>query len=370
MRKIATLASVSILQKTHQFAIRYERHLSVLSMAVGFLLDNTFLRRADLGPETLLLYFYLASSGLLIFGIHLAEEGVWKGKYALSLRPWLPILLQGISGSMFSAFLVFYGRSASLLASWPFLLVLFLVFAGTEIFHSYHDRLAFQSAIYFFGIFSFCIYTVPLLVGRIGEDVFFLSGLAAFFIFAIFFALLFFTGPKRLRASALKISAAVGAVFLLINVFYFTHLLPPLPLSLRDIGVYHVVAKTNIGYVVFGEQESWLSDFLGVTDVHILPGQAVYVYSSVFTPIVIKTDVVHLWEYWNSTKGVWVQNTRIEFPVVGGADGGYPGFSEIDGIPPGLWRVSVETPDGRLIGRVEFTVEYVSVAPSLTYDVL
>lgn len=357
-------------QKVQRFIVRYERHLSVLSMVGGFILDNLALERADLPFETYLLYSYLALSGVFILAIHLAEEGVWKGKLASYSRPWLPLALQFISGSMFSAFLVFYSRSASLLSSWPFLAVLFAVFAGTEIFKRYQDRLAFQSAILFFGIFSFAIYSVPLWMGRIGSDVFLLSGAAALAVFSIFFALLFATGPRRLKAATKKILASVLGVLAVVNIFYFTHLLPPLPLALRDIGVYHSVTRIGGGYAVQGEEESWLSAFLGESDVRIRPGEPVYVFSSVFTPVAVKTNIVHRWERFDTIQNRWVLNSIIAFPASGGRDGGYRGYSEVGSIPPGQWRVSVETPDGRLIGRVAFTVSYVSAEPALTESVL
>ena len=361
---------MSIFQRARAFATCHERPLSVLSMAVGFFLDNTLLWRADLSPAILLLYSYLAASGIFILAMHLAEEGVWRGKSAALLRPWLPIALQFVSGATFSAFFVFYSRSTSILFIWPFLAMLLAIFAGMEIFHTYHDRLAFQNVVYFLALFLFSIYAVPLAVGRIGADVFLLSGAVAVLAFSVFLALLVVTGRRRFAVNAKKIFIGAGGVLILMNTFYFTHLLPPLPLSLRDIGVYHSIVKTNDGYAVSGEEESWLSAFLGRSIAHILPGEPAYVFSSVFTPVAIKTDIVHRWERWDTLQNKWILNNVVEFPVLGGRDGGYRGFSEISSIPAGLWRVSVETPDGRLIGRVEFTVDYVSEEPPLVNQVL
>ncbi len=352
------------------WVVRYERHLSVASMILGFIADNLFLRRPDLLPETLLIYFYLVSSGLLIFLIHLAAEGIWKGKFAAFLRPWLPIALQFIFGSWFSAFFVFYSRSASLGASWFFLLILLAIFVGTEIFRKYRDRLALQNAIYFFGIFSFSVFALPLALGTVGTGVFLLSGVVSVVVFCVFFGLLLLTGPSRLGPSASRILGSVAAIFIFMNVFYFAHLLPPLPLSLKDIGVYHSVVRTGAGYQALGEHRSLVSSLLGSQAVHIRKGDAVYVFSSVFTPVAIRTNLVHRWERWDASQKGWIVTSTVSFPVSGGRDGGYRGFSVIEGIPEGEWRVSVETPDRQLIGRITFTVESVPEEPALEKKIL
>lgn len=356
--------------RTRQFVTRYERILSVVATALGFLADNLLLGRADELPGKLLLYFYFVSAGILILLIHSAEEGVWKGSWQALLGPWLPLALQFIFGSTFSAFLVFYSHAASLSVSWIFLLILFAVFAGTEIFKHYQDRLVYQCALYFFSLFSFCVYYVPLLVGSIGTGVFLASGAASVLLFLLFAVVLYFTGRTRFSANLRRIVFVAGAVYAGMNFLYFAHVLPPLPLSLKDIGAYHSVVRTDTGYQVSGESLPWLQGFFGTYDVHIKAGDAVYVFSSVFTPIAIQTDLVHRWEYWDDAKRQWITAGVIRFPVSGGRDGGYRGFSEIQGIAEGKWRVSVETPGQALIGRIGFTVSYTEEEPPLAQGVL
>lgn len=348
------------------FVVRYERHISVLSMVGGFVLDNLALSRADLPFETYLLYVYLSLIGICILIVHLVEEGVWKAKLFSLARPWLLIALQFVSGSMVSAFLVFYSRAASLSATWPFLILLLAIFAGTELFKRYQDRLGYQCAIFFFGIFSFSVYEVPIMIGKVGTDVFLLAGTIAVVIFALFCLALLVTGQKRFTAAAPRVFSGAAAVFIILNVLYFTHLLPPLPLALRDVGVYHSLVRTADGYAVSGEPEPLIDDLLGVAHVHVLAGGPVFVFSSVFTPVAIQTDIVHRWEHWDGAENRWVVSAVVGFPVTGGRDGGYRGFSEIDGIPEGQWRVSIETPAGAVIGRIAFDVTYVTTAPPLS----
>ena len=43
--------------------------------------------------------------------------------------------------------------------------------------------------------------------------------------------------------------------------------------------------------------------------------------------------------------------------IAGGREGGYRGYTIKQRVMPGDWRVDVETPEGRIIGRVSFRVE-------------
>jgi hypothetical protein len=56
---------------------------------------------------------------------------------------------------------------------------------------------------------------------------------------------------------------------------------------------------------------------------------------------------------------------KISYPISGGSAQGYKGFSERFAVTPGEWRCDVETVQGQLIGRVQFTVVAASTSPSL-----
>jgi hypothetical protein len=351
-----------------RFVIRYERHLSVFGMAVGFLLDNAALKEINGLPETLLLTFYFFATGLLIIAVHLAE--VREYPRLKRARPWLLLALQVVIGSWYSAFLVFYSHSASFSATWPFLVILFFLFAGTEIFKSYQDRLAYQNALYFFAIFTYATALVPLVLGSVGTLAFLVSGAVSAALFTGFFWLLYVLGAARLRAARLRVVSAVAVVFAIINIFYFAHLLPPLPLTLRDIGVYHSVTKSGDAYAAKGEPSGFLARFFGDEAVHVVKGDPVFVFSSVYTPITVKTTLIHRWERYDETQKKWVAASLVEYGVQGGRDEGYRGYSELPRIPAGQWRVSVETPNGALIGRIGFRVEYAAEEPALVQSTL
>lgn len=48
--------------------------------------------------------------------------------------------------------------------------------------------------------------------------------------------------------------------------------------------------------------------------------------------------------------------SRIAYPIVGGRDGGYRGYTYTSSIVPGFWWVTVETGEGKVIGGTMFVV--------------
>ena len=54
--------------------------------------------------------------------------------------------------------------------------------------------------------------------------------------------------------------------------------------------------------------------------------------------------------------------------AIGGRDGGYRGYSIKNDVTAGKWRVNVKTGDGKLIGRVGFTVEDVQRRATTTLE--
>ena len=75
---------------------------------------------------------------------------------------------------------------------------------------------------------------------------------------------------------------------------------------------------------------------------------------SVFAPAGISVPIVHRWEFFNASANEWQTATRVVFPLTGGRDDGFRGFSEKVALTPGKWRCSVETERGALIGRRTF----------------
>jgi hypothetical protein len=353
-------------QKFFLWMKKYERHLSALAMLAGFIVDNLFFTRVDLGRTQVLLAAYTAACFISIPVLQAIEmrraSGTGSG---MRWRVIFPLITQFALGGFWSAFVIFYGRSADFGASWPFLVFLFLIFLGSEYFHQYHQRLVFTSVLFFFALYSYAIFAVPIYTHTIGTVTFLESGVIAICVFALFTMLLRAIARERFLGDVWRIRAGALTVLVLMNVFYFTNVLPPLPLSATAAGIYHNVSHVPGAYLGVEEvNQPWQVRYLGFAPtLHVVTGESIYAYSSVFAPTALTTSVVHVWQWYDPTQKAWVTRASIAYPIVGGRDGGYRGYSLLPIREAGKWRVNVETSDGRVIAELPFTVEIVSSEP-------
>ncbi|MBU6388613.1 DUF2914 domain-containing protein [Patescibacteria group bacterium] len=345
---------------------KHEKHLSALAMVAGFIADNLLFIRVDLLQTQMLLAGYTAACFIAIPLLHWIESRATRAGAPLPRwRIVLPFVTQFALGGFWSAFVIFYGRSAVLGASWPFLLFLFLILLGSEYFHRYHARLVFTSVLFFFALYSYAIFAVPIYTGTIGTLSFLESGAVAIGVFALFTIILRVLARERFLADVWRIRAGALAVLFLMNVFYFTNILPPLPLSSEAAGVYHTVWRVPGAYLATSETgQSWQVRYLGFPPtLHTVPGESLSAYSSVFAPTTLATSIVHRWQWYDPVQKQWVLKATVAYPIVGGRDGGYRGYSTVLASETGQWRVNIETIDGRLIERLPFTVEQAALPP-------
>jgi len=342
---------------------KYERHLSAFFMLAGFGIDSLFFERVDLWQTHAAFAAYTALCFAAIPLLHWFEtRAVSDASAYVRARLVFRFAIQFALGGFWSGLVIFYGRSADVGASWPFLLFLVLVLLGSEYFARYHERLVFTSVLFFFALYSYAIFAVPVYTHTIGPLTFILSGVVAVGIFALFTAFLRALARERFFADIWRIRAGALAVFLVLNVFYFTNILPPLPLAASAAGVYHSVWRVPGAYLAMMEEaESWGVRYLGFAPtLHLAYGEPLSAYSAVFAPTALRATIIHRWQWYDETKKQWVQKAVIAYQIVGGRDGGYRGYSTINPGETGKWRVAVETSDGRLIARLPFTIERVA----------
>lgn len=343
---------------------KYERRLSALAMITGFIVDNLFFGRVDLWQTQAVFASYTAICFLTIPLLHRIEARAARGIARPRWRPLLPVATQFALGGFWSGFFVFYGRAAVLSASWPFLLFISAFLVGNELLHHYHDRLVFTSILFFFALYSYAIFAVPIYTGSIGTVTFLESGAVASILFALFTMLLRLLGRERFLADERRIRVGAFSVLVIMNIFYFTNVLPPLPLSAEAGGIYHAVWRVPGAYLAESETEPWQVRYFGVTPtLHVTPGESLSAYSAVFAPTTLTTTIVHRWQWYDPIAKRWVTKAVVAYPIVGGRDGGYRGYSTVLMSEAGEWRVNVETGDGRVIASFPFSVEMVALPP-------
>ncbi len=350
---------MSFLKRAVHFYKTHEHRISSYALLLGFIVDNFTLRRIDLFFENLVMISYLIIAGVSIALLNILEERGRASLHPIFARAHtlLSLAIQFVFGGLFSAFLVFYSRSASLISSWPFVLILLGLLIGNEFFKKHYERLVFQVSIYFIALFSYFIFSVPIVLGTMGPLVFILSGLVSIFVISLLLFGLRRVVPRRYAEGKRIMPWAIGMLFLLINILYFTNIIPPIPLSLKSAEAFHGVERVGGGYNVLAEKREWYETFFPTKTLHVSEGGSAYVFSAVFAPTRLQTSIVHHWQHYSEERGQWVSSNRVDLPILGGRGGGYRIYSFKRGIAPGLWRVNVETAGGLSVGRLEFKVE-------------
>ncbi len=337
--------------------MKYERHMSAGALAGGFVVDTLTFQRIDFLFGHAMLFAYLGIAALSIIFMNARAAGRLNFPVALKTAPFFPVFAQYAFGGLFSAFAIFYTKSASLAASWPFLLFIFALLLGNEIFRARYQRFGFQVTLFFIVLFSFLIFYLPVIVGNMSVAIFLLSGVISLVISALFVYMLLRIAPLEVARGRKVATFGIVASFTLINFMYFVNIIPPIPLALQDAGVYREILRRADGsYELVGEKKELLDMFRPTQKVSLISGEPLYFYSAVFAPTKLETTIVHRWQYFDDTSGEWVTASDIAFPISGGRGEGYRGYSMKTALFPGLWRVRVMTERGAVIGQFRFEI--------------
>jgi len=346
----------------------YERPISSISLLAGFVFDSIFLKRVDLFIENfwIVVHLLIAAIGIILLNLYEDRKIAEREKVPGRIHFWLIILMQFAFGGLYSTFLVFYFRSATLATSWPFLLLLAANLIANEALKHHYSRLSFQISVLYISVFSFTIFFVPVVLHRIGPEIFILSGLISLLLLGGFIHLLRLFTRERFHHSRRILRWSIASIFIGINLLYFANLIPPIPLALKDAGIYHAITRdANGDYQALAEPGDWRDFFRLYQPVQLVPGESVYAFSAIFSPAKLDPDIIHEWQNYDERAGKWLTNSRVELPIIGGRDGGYRTYSIRNNLADGKWRVNVETKSGQLIGRINFVVKTVAAEPTL-----
>jgi len=349
---------------------RYERPLSSASLIGGFVFDALVLKRVDLFWENFWIVVHLAVVAACIILIHLQEHAEIDAKNPHKLHFWYINILQFTFGGLLSVFIVFYFRSATLAVTWPFLLILFIAFVANESLKKHYLKLTFQISLFFLSLMSFAIFIIPVFFRRIGTDIFLFSELVSLGVLTFFLFTLKILTREKFKESKKLLAGAVFGILSLTNVLYFLKLIPPIPISLKDVGIYHSIYKNSDGnYTVRREETDWLDYFALKENFHVPAGGSAYAYSAIFSPTYFNFEIIHDWQKYNEDTAQWDTKGRIKLSAAGGRDGGYRTYSIKSGITTGEWRVNIETTAGQTLGRLRFKAIAVSVKPETKEEI-
>lgn len=336
----------------------FRRHWLTVAFFAGFVVDNITLNRVDQLFDNFVLASYVVLAGTSLSILYASSADKVREAWRPFVLKWAPLLVQFSFGGLLSGVLVFYSRSGSWFASWPFLLLILGVIVGNEFMRKRAQRLVFNLVVLFVGLFSYLVLVIPVILGKMGAWIFFGSGLLSLVVVYLYVRVLFRIVPNFMTQNIQMVVFSLGVTFFSLNFLYFANIIPPIPLSLKNIGVYHNVERVDDGsYVLTYENGRWFEPFKDSDDTfHYQPGESVYCYAAVFAPTRLSTTVFHRWEFFDETAEEWVTRSRLSYDIEGGRDSGFRGFTFQEEVHAGKWRCTVETAREQKLGSETFRI--------------
>src|SRR6266404_3066807 len=174
---------------------KYEHHLGVGALAVGFTFDVFLAKSPESITDNILLltYLFVAASFIIILNLQRRRRSaITIGEEKTAEPLVLLLVLQFCFGGLASNLLVLYGKSGTLAGSAVFIIMLVALVFGNEYLRSRYAQLRFNVAVYYFLLLTYCVIAAPTFIFHsIGPGVFFLSGLISLGVMAVFCLALF-----------------------------------------------------------------------------------------------------------------------------------------------------------------------------------
>jgi len=340
-----------------RFLHRHEHAVPPTLFFGGVTWDALTLQRIDAILDNAILGAYLVLFGAFVVLSTLDRNDRPLATPFQKLSAWAPSAIQFLAGGLFSAYVIYYTRSASFTTASLFLLVLVALLVANELIWSRLWSSYLLLGVYFLAVFCYFTFFMPTILGTMGFGVFLTSGFVSA---GVVIALILYLDSHDVFAGTWSFLGAVATVlslFGLVVVFYVNHWIPPVPLALREAGVYHQVDREDGAFALYYKDPPWYRPWTEQDDpFRYATGDTVHCFAAVFAPTKLETKVYHHWQYYDREEDTWVDTDRIGYRVVGGRQRGYRGVTYKRHVHPGDWRVTVETADRRPIGRIRFEI--------------
>lgn len=352
------MGMTALKQKLIDYYNKHERMLNVLFFLGGILFDVATLAEIDSLMSIIQQVFYLVSIGALLYYDFLARYNAFSiaseriNKWWIYRDPAIHFLM----GGMLNIYSLFFLKSASFMASFVFIGFMLSLIIANELKVVKENKINLKLALYFICVFSFFAVLYPLILGFVGWIPFTMSFIStAIFIYGVYKLVAKKISDRKILGRALLLPGiTIINLFLL---FYAMGWIPPVPISVKEIGVYHRVEKTDMGaYLLSFEKPWWKFWSSGDQDFVAQAEDAVYIFVRIFSPARFNDSVTLHWQLFNEKRGTWMTTDKIKMQISGGRKEGYRGYAYKQNYQEGTWRVLVETNDGHEIGRQKFWV--------------
>jgi hypothetical protein len=287
-------------------------------------------------------------------------EGKILGRIA-GVRLWV---MHFFLGTLLNEFMVFYFKASSGLWAFLFIAALLGVMITNELPRFRQRGPVVRVALLSFASTSYMAYLLPIAMGFLHW---------ALFVTAVVFGTVVTFGMWRVYArltqdpnwTFMRAVAPGLAVQGLLLALYFLHVVPPVPLSLKYIGIFADVTRSKgdegLEFQCAYRRSSLLhrdgTEFIYREETDG-PKPRAYAFIAVFAPRGFKDTLTFSWEYDDPKRG-WVSRGSYKTALGKGEQGrdeGFRTFAYTTLAGPGDYRVIVMSSDDREIGRKSFEV--------------
>ncbi len=336
---------------------KYGKQLEIGFFVGGFIFDILFLSEVDdLFSIAQQAIYLLIITTILHFEI-LFRMQKWRptGSFTFKIWDYRELILHFALGSLLSSYSLFYIKSASFISSLIFLILMIALLIANELPLVKKSKVSFKMGLYAICLFSFISILFPVILGFVGWIPFALSVTAtiAFFFLQVHLLRRQLLEEKTLNQAVFFPGVSVVLVF---SLFYVLGWIPPVPISAKEQGIYHLIEKQN-GQFLLSTQNSWLT-FWRSGDQHFKarPGDKIYYYAQIYSPARFSDQVFVRWLFKDPKMG-WQKTDRIALQISGGREAGFRAFTNKSNYQPGEWQIQLETEIGHEITRLSFEVE-------------
>ena len=269
-------------------------------------------------------------------------------------------------GSLLSSFTLLYLKSSSGLSAFLFMSLLGGLLVANEL-----PRFRERGPVVRWALLSLCLTSylallLPVLIGFLSKWLFVLAVVLSCAAFAWLVRRLSKRksgdadgrGMESDSSSLSRVASAGFGIQAVLVGAYFLGAIPPVPLSLQYIGIYHEVlapAAQPAGATTYElrHQRPWWKPWQhGDQDFKARPGDVIYCFARVFAPTGFRDAIYVRWLV--KGQGGWQDQGRARLDINGGRDQGFRAIATKKNYQPGRWRVEVETDDGRDLGVIHF----------------
>ncbi|EQC51647.1 DUF2914 domain-containing protein [Bacteriovorax sp. DB6_IX] len=339
-----------------------KKYLPVIFFSTGFLFDIFTLGEIDEMSNIIMQLLYIIIAAAILALEYLEIENIKSHHLIQKIFLYRVDIFHFCLGSLLSSYTLFYFKSGSLSNSYFFLIFM----AGLLVFNEFqlikNLGILIRTSLLYLCLLTFMLYLIPLLIGKSGTLIFLCTILLCL---AISFGIkrLFVKKSSRVYYFTQYLFIPHVVISLLFTFFYLIKAFPPIPLSLKYIGVFHNVEKENGHYITSENRSKFKFWQNGDQDFLYKENDKVFIFTKIFAPAGFEDRVNIKWQV--EIDGAYKTSDIIPLNIKGGRREGYRAFASKQNIRPGNWRVYIETGSGLEIGRIDFHI-YTDENESLT----